>query len=157
MTRKTHSGLSERHRRVVSWRAAWPDSTAWTPARSSLEAAPVGHSRAAGLEVVLADRDAGAGALEAGRRRLPGLVHGGDAPVPVQHRDRARDRLEDGAVEVLRLAQPRLRSLPVERAGEDARHQLQAGEEVGRELAVSRGRRRFPGCPRSRDRRRAAA
>ena len=48
----------------------------------------------------------------------------------------ARHRREHGAVEILRLDQPGLRPLPVERAGEDAGRQLEAREEVGRELAV---------------------
>jgi hypothetical protein len=92
--------------------------------------------RAAGLEVVLALRGAGGGTFDAGGRRRPGFVHGGDEPPPIQHRDGARDRAVHRAVEGLRLAQTRLRPRPVDRAGENAGHQLQPGEEVGREIAV---------------------
>ena len=72
----------------------------------------VGHSGATGLEVILAPRDAGTGTIDAGRRGRPGLVHGGDAPFPVQHCDGASDRTEDGAIDVLRPAQPGFRPSP---------------------------------------------
>ena len=137
MTRKAHSPPSEPQRRV-SWRRA--DSAGQHGLDAGQELAgldPSAVCRAAGLEVVLALRGAGGGTVDAGCGRRPGLVHGGDAPFPIQHRDRARDRPVDRAVEGLRLAQPRLRPRPVDRAGEDAGHQLQPREEVGRELAAA--------------------